>query len=642
VKSKRQALIHRAIHLAATTIPICIIVGSGVVVGAPPVPTRSYDNFRSGANVQEKQLTPGNVTGVHLLRQIALDPDDDPRIEAQPLYMPQLEVNGAIHKVLIVCTMDNNVYAFDVENGAQLWKRNLGKPVTPISQGPAGGEPGLTKTDIDLYGINLNWGVLSTPAIDVDTNILYAVSWSSTDGKRDDAMYQLNAVDLKSGTVKGHLPITGNAGQMPSFSSPDQKQRPALLLSPLHQNGGGHIKKTLFVAFGVTQEKPPKAAVHGFEAATMNASAPLTHGWVIAFDVDSFKQTAAWSTTPKTFDGGIWQAGQGPASDDQGNVFVITSNGGRTAADTTDLTESFVRLEYTGTSLHPVDWFTPFLDSNRPGSGPNGYDFTDQDLGSAGPILISVSGSNLLAGAGKDGVLYIFDRNNLGKKVVDPSKPSLADNAPLLNAIFFTYFPGNQFNPLVSINSFPGSGQTHHLHGSPVAWASDTRGMMLFCWGENSPLRAWTIDKAGQMKFLGESHETASAFSDQYNAMPGGMITLSANGGKDGIVWASVPVKGTWPIPGVNVKRPATAQQTQGNANQQVVEGVLRAYDASTFQGTAAQGNPEMKLLWQNTNPGNPKLTDTRFTFSKFNVPVVADGKIFLATYDGRLLIFGL
>jgi len=49
-----------------------------------------------------------------------------------------------------------------------------------------------------------------------------------------------------------------------------------------------------------------------------------------------------------------------------------------------------------------------------------------------------------------------------------------------------------------------------------------------------------------------------------------------------------------------------------------------------------------MKLLWQNTNPGASQPGDTRYTYKKFCPPVVADGKVLLATYDGRVIVFGL
>ena len=131
--------------------------------------------------------------------------------------------------------------------------------------------------------------------------------------------------------------------------------------------------------------------------------------------------------------------------------------------------------------------------------------------------------------------------------------------------------------------------------------------------------------------FLGESAETASAFSTVFNAMPGGMITLSADGGKNGVVWGTVPIKGNW-----------NGHDNNGNANQEIVEGILRAYDAIAMNGTNVNGNPKMKVLWQSTSPGNPQPGDTRFTYDKFCPPVVADGKVLLPTYDGKVIVYGL
>jgi outer membrane protein assembly factor BamB len=579
--------------------------------------TRSYNNRRTGANTSESSLAPGNVGTLKKLREIALDADDDPRIEAQPLYVPNLDISGAPHDVLIVCTMANNIYAFDVNSGEKLWKISVGTPVTPKITGRT--MFGLNESEIDSWGINIRWGILSTPVIDLDTKTLYVVGWTSVDGTRVNSSHKLHAINITNG-AELHPAITIQATAPPNahFSSHQQKQRSALLLSPLRQPAGPHVKKTLFMACGMTGE-----------------STPGDHGWVIAFDVDSFHQIASWTSTPHTMAGGIWQAGQGPASDDQGNVYAMTSNGGWNG--TTDFAESFVRLHASPASLTLADWFTPFRDNQRPKAAANGYDFTDQDLGSAGPIL--PEGTNLLVGSGKDGVLYVFDRAHLGKHFVNQNKPGMADNKPLLSAVFFTYFPGTfAINPLVNVNGFP-DGKTHHLHGSPLAWNSDAHGPMLFVWGENASLRSWSLkaDGATPPTFLGESNETASAFSGIFNAMPGGMITLSANGGKDGIVWGTVPIKGTWN----EHHRDDSGAQNEGNANQQIVEGVLRAYDAVAFDGNNPNGNARMKLLWQSTDPGNHP-GDARYTYNKFNPPVVADGKVFLPTYDGRILIFGL
>ena len=48
------------------------------------------------------------------------------------------------------------------------------------------------------------------------------------------------------------------------------------------------------------------------------------------------------------------------------------------------------------------------------------YNYEDQDLGTSGPVL--PPGTGLLLGAGKDGVLYVLDRNNMGKSLGDFSK----------------------------------------------------------------------------------------------------------------------------------------------------------------------------------------------------------------------------
>jgi len=88
---------------------------------------------------------------------------------------------------------------------------------------------------------------------------------------------------------------------------------------------------------------------------------------------------------------------------------------------------------------------------------------------------------------------------------------------------------------------------------------------MLFVHGENAPLRAWNLKPDGTVTLLAQGADIKSAFSNHFDAMPGGMLTLSANGMNDGIVWATAPIKG---------------QRDEGDGNKKVVEGVLRAYDA--------------------------------------------------------------
>jgi len=168
---------------------------------------------------------------------------------------------------------------------------------------------------------------------------------------------------------------------------------------------------------------------------------------------------------------------------------------------------------------------------------------------------------------------------------------------------------------------------THHIHGSPVAYASPNHGPLVYVWGENNVLRAYQYDPAAH-NFPGQpnqrnaegaalAHGTLFASNDspQRRGMPGAMMSLSADGQTSGtaILWASLP-----PF---------------DDANQQIVDGMLVAYDATQFD---AQGR--MVLLWHShQNPGQ----DDVGKFAKFCCPTIADGKVFLATFSDKLRIYG-
>ncbi len=554
-----------------------------------PVQTRSYDNARTGANTSEVTFTPAKVAANGLKKLYSLDIHSDPRLEAQPLYAPGLDFNGVKHNALFVATMANEIFAFDADTGKPIWAQ-------PASLGPAFHPPASIKdghrhTAIDEFGINIKWGILSTPVLDLDAQSMYVVNWGLDGaGKRE---LRLNVLRLRDGqTVKPFLKIqasqTNAAGHVVTLR-PDQKQRAALLLTPLR---GPH--KKLFVAMS------------GGE----NPASP--NGWIVAFDVDSFQQKAAWISTPSSFGGGIWQASQGPASDDAGNIYFMTGNGGYTTANgattefngKTDFAEAFVKLNYSqngaGKGTFTLkDWFIPFLDSKRKEK--------DQDLGSGAPIL--TPGMNMVLGAGKDGVIYVMDRNNMGKVVADFSK---LKSVP----IFFTYFPGFGVSGTGNLDPAGQIPKTHHLHGSPIFWKSPDRGPLLFVWGENESLRAWTLDATGKVVFLAKSAEIAShGLADPATpgegGMPGGMITLSADPTKKntGIVWTTAPIN--------------------EDANKKVVEGIVRAYDGATLDTHQNDdGTPRLKLLWDST-----KIANNRFAFAKFCPPFVADGKLFVPTY---------
>jgi hypothetical protein len=570
--------------------------------------TRSYDNGRTGANTSETVLTAAAIAAKGLRRVRSFAIDDDPRIEAQPLYVPGVTMpDGKPHDVLFVASMGNHIWAFDVDGGG-VWKTpQLGAPFVP----PEKPGEGHRATTIDDFGINIAWGILSTPVIDLDANRLYCVNWmTQPNGSR--ALFA-HRIDLSSMTeigapepIKANLDPKRDAHGNPIALHPDQKQRAALLLTPLRGRN-----KTLF--FSTTGGENPGAP----------------RGWMVAFDVDTFKQTAAWVSTPSSFGGGMWHASQGPAADENGHVYAITANGGyhpnhknvvRDFNGTTDFAEAVVRLKYekdaNGAKLSLEDWFIPFRDSDR-STTPN-YDYRDQDLGSAAPVL--PPDSDLLLASGKDGILYVLDRNKLGKMIGDMR---VLKSPP----IYVTYngvglpSTGNIDFPLGDAGRNPA--KTHHLHGSPAFW-NGSNGPMIFTWGENESLRAWTIDlHTGVVAFAAKGAEVASAalaFSPTgIGGMPGGMLAVSSNGKSPntGVVWALAPL--------------------DGDANHGVVEGIARAYDATTLDPTPIDAQtPKLKLLWDSKRSG------VTFNHSKFCTPVVADGRLFVPTYDGRVDMYML
>jgi outer membrane protein assembly factor BamB len=578
------------------------IIAAGLVLylsaaqGATPVLTRSFDNGRTGVNLSENNFSPASIANRQLKRFKSLDIPDDPRVEAQPLYVPDLAMNdGRMHNVVFVCSMANTVYAFDTDapEGADLiWKVPVGVPFSP----PLDPRHPPHGTTIDMFGINIKWGILSTPVIDMDADggpAMYLVNWVANQANRP-ALF-LHALRLKDGQeFKPSLAVTAtmtNAAGKTVRLSPDQKQRAALLLVPLRGQ-----QKVLYVA----------------TAGGENPGDP--HGWMVAYNIDAWKMIDALVATPSTFGGGMWMASQGPSADADGNVYAMTANGGFTRdrnghiqdfIGKTDFAESIVKLALVpspaGRKLQVVDWFAPFRDSARK--------FQDQDLGSGAPVV--PPGMNIVLGAGKDGVLYVLDRNNMGKAVGDFSKLK----AP---AIFFTFFPGPEFSPTGEIDF---GGKTHHLHGSPIFWNSPDQGPTLFAWGENECLRSWTINTAGTtITFVAKSAEVASAAQANPSrkgegGMPGGMLTMSAKGNQShtGVVWATAPI--------------------DDNANQRVVEGIIRAYDATELDtNNNKDGTRRLKLLWDNLRlpAGDARR---RFAFSKFCTPFVADGKLYVTTY---------
>lgn len=291
------------------------------------------------------------------------------------------------------------------------------------------------------------------------------------------------------------------------------------------------------------------------------------HGWVIGYDPKTLKQVFVWNTTPNGSEGAIWQSGQGLAADASGYIFATLGNGDADAqTGGPDYGECIVRLNPKAKGSPVADWFMPFnfADLNQ----------NDGDLGSSGPML--VPGTNMLVTGSKEDVLYVVQRNAMGHF-------HKADDAEIMQN-----FPG-------------GNG---HVHGAPVSWLTPNNGRILYVWTENDNLRSFKWQDGKFVPF-------AVGPTRLPYGMPGGFLTLSADGSRagTGIIWASHPF--------------------DDNANWKTVTGELQAFDAS---------DPS-KELW------NSRMNLTRDDlgmFAKFNPPTVVNGKVYLATFSKKLMVYGL
>ena len=247
----------------------------------------------------------------------------------------------------------------------------------------------------------------------------------------------------------------------------------------------------------------------------------------------------------------------------------------------------------------------------------------DQDLGAAGIFIIPEHGN--LIGGGKDGIVYNLNKNNLGKNTWDPqfNLPFVATylpNPPNGGAGLATTTPANPNWPIVKLDrNLPAQTpmkKSHHIHGTPVYMGRATTGIV-YLWGENERLKAYNFDFGTKRitGFRGEGTQFASGTMEAPGGMPGGRLLVSSNGTTRGtaIVWGVYP--------------------TQGNANAAVVHGALVAYDATTVPN----GNRLKQLFHSDTDPAN-SMGD----FAKYSTPVVANGKVYVATFSNKVVQYGL
>jgi FG-GAP-like repeat len=368
---------------------------------AADVLTYHNDNARTGWNPNEVTLAPGNVNAAAFGLKFNLAVDG--KVDAQPLYASNVSGGNfaGTRDLVIVATEHDTVYAFDANTGAPIWRVSLlGSGETPSD------DRGCNQVTPEI-------GITATPVIDRRGGIngangtIYVVAMSKAPGP----VYhqRLHALSLATGQGIGAVEIQGSyPGSGP------------------HNDGHGHV---IFDP-AAYKERPGLLLLGGIVYTAWSSHcdiAPYT-SWIIGYSETTLAQVRILNFDPNgspnnTFlsDGSgnaFWNSGAGPAADANGNIYALSGNG---PFDTTltngfpsrgDYGDTFLKVSTQG-SLQVSDYFTPF-DQAADAAG-------DTDLGSGGalvlPDMVDANGNlrHLAIGAGKDGNIYLVNRDNMGK-----------------------------------------------------------------------------------------------------------------------------------------------------------------------------------------------------------------------------------
>ena len=243
------------------------------------------------------------------------------------------------------------------------------------------------------------------------------------------------------------------------------------------------------------------------------------------------------------------------------------------------LSESVVRVGINSNDkIVPKDYFSP--------SNNASLNADDLDLGSGGPLAIPelIDGKHLLVQVGKDGRVFLLNRDDLG---------GIAQG------------PGGT-DDVVDV-----SGPFNGVWGHPAYWGGPgnvaANGGYVYDVENQGPLRAFHLsqDAAGQPAL------TPVATSDQSTNETFGYTSGSPIVTSDGVNAGSAIV---WVV------------YTQTPIGQ---GGDLRAYDAIPHDGT-------LKEIYSSADDSGISFTDEKFT-----TPATDGNRIYFGTHDGHLLSFG-
>ncbi|MFZ0318427.1 MAG: Ig-like domain-containing protein [Candidatus Sulfotelmatobacter sp.] len=354
--------------------PTFSVTASLTVINVAQAAVLTYhnDDARDGQYLEEVNLTPSNVNSTQFGKLLSYPVDG--QVYAQPLYISQLSIAGGTYDVVFVETQNNSVYAFDADATSPQTAQTFWH-VGPSTLGPS-----VYKGD--LYGVNPNVGILSTPVIDASTNTMYLMVETSNTGPNGTPFF-LHAINITTGLDQAGSPVAINASYNGDNLETSCYQRMGLALSP--------VTNWIYIPFG-----------------------SCDWGWVVAYDKTSLAQEAVFESTNGAGGGGFWASGGASAIDDtNGNVYLMSG---------TDYDDQWIQappnysqvgyndsfLNLNPTTLDVQSSFTP--------SDNYALSASDIDLGSGSNVLVPGNSTYPLVtiGGGKDGNVFVLNPLDMG------------------------------------------------------------------------------------------------------------------------------------------------------------------------------------------------------------------------------------
>lgn len=536
--------------LALAVLPAVI----GSVPGSPAGTAKADDatvqlnNMRTGWDNTETAMGPAAVP--KFVRRFATAVNG--QVWAQPLVIDST-------RTVIVATENDQVYGLNATTGAVKWHTSLGTPYNlPTSPFKA------LSSCHDLYP---NIGVTGTPAYDPSSRRLYVFAQVVVNGNPKTVLFALDAVKggiLWRARIQGHPSNNPSISFLPGF----ELQRPGALMLVLHG--------MVFAAFGSHCDHKPYA------------------GYVTAVNVRSHAVTL-WTTESGVSynQGGIWHSGGGMMADPSGHIFVTSSNGispppGPGNAPPGQLGEAVIRLAVNPNgTLSARDFFSQVTAPQQAA--------TNLDFGAGGPVGLpfgTAADPHVMVQAGKDGHIFLLNRDNLGGREQGPGGTD--------NALSVTQAYGGLF------------GHPAVFFGTPATITASTTNDFLFYVGNNDVLRAFRFG-------VDASH--APTLSDVAN---GGLSNSFGSGS---------------PVVTSNGTNPASAVVwvVVHSGTGAGVPSVLEAYALGSLVSSGGVASPctsmtpcGLRPIWS-ANVGSAV---------KFCTPATDKGWVYVGTLDGHVLGF--